>query len=447
MALLKVVTAEKPRQIAARILRTRLLEEKYSENLLEIEFASHSLTGADRGLCQELVYGVVRRQGTLDWLIARKTGDRTQRPALRVLLQLGLYQMFYLDRIPDHAAINETVELAKQSGFVAQSGFVNAILRGYAREREATQKVLADLKKTEPPVGHSHPAWLHERWRARWGAENAARLMEWNNQPPPTYARVNLLKTRPEDLLKQWEGEGVQAEPVRWDWTTDDTLFRLDNHPPLARLPSFQQGGFYVQDPSTLLAVQVLEPRSGETILDLCAAPGGKTTAMAQRMQNRGLIVAQDLQPDRLELVRENCVRLGVVCVEVGLASTAAASAAGGATATPARQYDRVLVDAPCSNTGVMRRRVDLRWRIRAEEIQRLRGTQLDLLRRVAPLVKLGGTLVYSTCSLESEENHSVVEEFLRGHPRFELRGERELLPFTHGVDGAYVARLFAARD
>src|SRR5690349_8122970 len=170
MSLLKVVSVQKPRQIAARILKERLLEGKYTENLLEIELAQHPLSPVDRGLCQELVYGVSRWQATLNWLVERKTAGRTQKPLLRILLQLGLYQMFWLDRIPNHAVVNETVELAKHLGLGPQAGFVNAVLRAYTRERAETEQLLVELKAGEPALGLSHPEWLYHRWVARWGA-------------------------------------------------------------------------------------------------------------------------------------------------------------------------------------------------------------------------------------------------------------------------------------
>ncbi|MEK7782040.1 MAG: RsmB/NOP family class I SAM-dependent RNA methyltransferase, partial [Verrucomicrobiota bacterium] len=204
-------------------------------------------------------------------------------------------------------------------------------------------------------------------------------------------------------------------------------------HPPLTTLESFRQGWFYIQDPSTLLAVRELDPQPGETILDLCAAPGGKATFIAQLMNNEGRIVAHDNVPDRLKLVEENCTRLGVSCVE--LASPATFN-------LQPSTFNRVLVDAPCSNTGVLRRRVDLRWRIQPDEITRLRTTQLDLLQKAAARLKPGGTLVYSTCSLEPEENTELVKEFLTTQPGFQRELEHQLLPFVDAVDGAYVAKL-----
>ena len=402
----------------------------FTEELLERALAKAELTPPDRRLCQELVYGVVRWQGTLDWLIARKTQNRTQKPALQDLLRLGLYQIFWLERIPNHAAVNETVELARQRGFGPQAGFVNALLRGYLRESDVTRNLLSELKASQPYLGYSHPEWLVARWQKRWGPEAVARLMTWNNTPPKTFARVNTLKADPGALVTQWREEDVDYDFVRHDWLEENLVFELKAHPPLASLPSFQQGRFYIQDPSTLLAVHELAPRPGETILDLCAAPGGKLTYAAQLMGNEGRLIAHDTNPERLKLMEENCRRLGVTCVEPLDASRL----------TP--QATRILLDAPCSNTGVMRRRVDLRWRVRPEELQRLHATQVELLKQAAERLKAGGILVYSTCSMEPEENREVVDEFLKSHPGFKLERERELLPFVDEVDGAYVACL-----
>jgi 16S rRNA (cytosine967-C5)-methyltransferase len=434
MALLKLVSGQKPRQIAAQVLQQRRAGSGFIEDLLEKALAGASLSPADRGLCLEIVYGVVRWQAALDWLIARKTGGREQKPALQNLLRLGLYQIFWLDRIPDHAAVHETVELAKENGFGSQAGFVNAILRGFLREQDETQKLLAGLKVSQPALGWSHPEWLVARWQKRWGAEKTAQLLEWNNTPPKTFARVNTLKTDAGRLLEKWRDENVEYDFVRRDWAGENLVFELKACPPLNSLASFRDGWFYLQDPSTLLAADKLAPQPGESILDFCAAPGGKTMFIAQLMNHQGRIVAQDISAERLRLIQENCTRLGVTCVEPVSLSTL--------NSQPSTGFDRVLVDAPCSNTGVMRRRVDLRWRIQPDEIGRLHDTQFDLLTQAAMRVKPGGVLVYSTCSLEPEENEEVVNRVLFQHADFKLESERELLPFIDNVDGAYVAQL-----
>jgi 16S rRNA (cytosine967-C5)-methyltransferase len=433
------VSAQKPREIAFRVLLQHREGAHFLEYLLERELAKGPISPPDRGLAQELAYGVVRWEKTLEWLIDQKTRERPQKPGLQILLRLGLYQLFWLDRIPDHAAVNETVELAKRVGFKSQAGFINAVLRAFLRERDATRQKLNELRERDPAKGLSHPDWLYQRWRELWGETDARRLIEWNNQPPPTYARLNTIKTDAARLIEAWQQEGVQFRPCTFDWVPENLIFELLEYPSLATLRTFQDGWFYIQDPSTLLSVRELDPQPGETILDMCAAPGGKTTYIAQIMKNEGKLVATDLSPPRLQLVRENCARLGAACAIEAWSPVLSPLAApkpgeGG--------FDRILLDVPCSNTGVMRRRVELRWRIRQQELDRLVKEQRDLLEHASQLIRPGGLLIYSTCSLEPEENTGVVQSFLSTHPNFKLERDRTLLPFRDAVDGAYAARL-----
>jgi 16S rRNA (cytosine967-C5)-methyltransferase len=445
------VNDQNPRQIALRVLLARREGGEFTETLLDEALTPQAppqtpsplnlvrMSPPDRALCQELVYGIVRRQATLDWLIARKTESRQQKPALQNLLRLGLYQIFWLDRIPPHAAVHETVELAKREGFGPKAGFINAVLRGYLREADATKQLLAGLKASHPAVGFSHPQWLVEKWQKHFGEDRTRQLLEWNNAPPKTFARVNTLKTDAGKLIEKWREENVEYDFVRRDFLggpdLEALIFELKSHPPLASLESFRDGWFYVQDPGTLLAPLELSPRPRETILDLCAAPGGKTTLIAQLMKNEGKIIAGDISEERLKLIQENCLRLGVTCVSTVPLNHQLST-------INQSKFDGILIDAPCSNTGVLRRRVDLRWRITTEEISRLQQTQLDLLKTAAPCLKPAGVLVYSTCSLEPEENSTVVQAFLQEHKDFKLERERELLPFTDNVDGAFVACL-----
>lgn len=443
------MSGQNPREIALDTLHADPGEEFIEERLHRV-LAQARLSTPDRALCQELTYGVVRWQATLDYLIDRKLRGRPPGARTRNVLRLGLYQLFWLSRIPPHALVNETVELAKRGAAAGQPAFVNAVLRDYLREADQTRRLLDQLKNERPSLGYSHPAWLVERWENAWGKDAARRLMEWNNLAPKTFARVNRLKAEPNQLVKRWQEEGVQHEPVQRDWLEPDQVFELSTHPPLEQLPSFQDGWFYVQDPSTLLAVKELAPQPEETVLDLCAAPGGKSCYAAELMRNTGRLLAHDTSRARLELVEENCARLGITCVQPILPSKLAVPEKPAASATqqlessagPAPVFDRVVIDAPCSNSGVMRRRVDLRWRIRIEEIRRLQRRQLELLRRAASLVKPSGVVVYSTCSLEPEENEHVMRAFLSEQPQFVLERARQLLPFVDQVDGAYVAKL-----
>ena len=420
------------RSVALEILLQRDQPGDFLEHRLERIPGMEVLPEADRRLAREIAFGVLRNRSALDHLIASRTDGRPQRPVLRGILQMGLYQLLFLDRVPDHAVVNEGVLLARQRGFSAQSGFVNAVLRGVAREKESCRKALDAVKQSRPALGWSHPDWLVQRWATALDADALQRFLAWNNSAPTTYARVNRLRTTPQALMARWKTEGVEATPVLVDWADPETVFALVRHPVLETLGSFRDGDFYVQDPSTLMAVGLLDPRPGERILDVCSAPGGKTLAIAERLRGQGAVVAHDAHPGRLELVRENARRLGAVGIEIQPDPEL-----GG----PGVRFDRVLVDAPCSNTGVLRRRVELRWRLQPQEITRLAAEQLRLLDRAALRVRPGGVLVYSTCSLEPEENEQVVEAFLRDHPGWTEAARRGLHPVREQADGAFAAK------
>jgi len=425
------------RVLAARALLDRGAKGGFIERHVDRALTRVPLPPEDRALCRELAYGCVRWQATLDWLIARLVAGRSQRPVVQTLLRLGLYQLLWLDRIPVRAAVHETVETAKQLDYAGHAGFINAVLRAAASDAEALRRELAALRVNEPALGWSHPQWLVTRWQARYGPAATLQLLEWNNTPARVYARANTLRVDPARLLQYWRSDDVSYNFVYQPWLEENLVFELKSHPPLDQLRSFANGFFYVQDPSTLFAVDLLAPKPGERVLDFCAAPGGKTTYIAQRMKNKGTLVAADSAPERLEVLAENCRRLGVECAQL-----TPAAALDPQSAPP---FDRVLLDAPCSNTGVLRRRVDLRWRLTPGELARLAGEQLELLRRVVPFVRPGGVLVYSTCSLEPEENAGVVEAFLREHPAFRLDEAGDVLPMRDGFDGAYAARLVRA--
>ena len=403
------------------------------EPILARQLRSAALSSVDTGLCRELVSGCVRWRRLLDWLIERATEGRKQKPVVREILRLGLYQIFFLNRIPEHAIVDESVRLAKTERCLGQAGFINAMLRRFLREREQITLDIAGLQEERPALGQSHPDWLFEQWEQRWGREKTIRLMEWNNQPAPTCARVNRLLTDPDQLAKRWEDEGVETTPIDCDWAQPDSLFRLRKHPPLESLVSFRDGLFYIQDPSTLLSVALLDPQPGQAVLDLCAAPGGKTCHIAERMNNDGQLSAIDTSESRLGLLRENCDRMKVTCATLGQADDITAGEA---------RFDRVLVDVPCSNTGVMRRRLDLRWRLSPAQAKLLADEQLGLLGQAAAHTKPDGQLVYSTCSIDPEENGQLVTRFLEANPGWQLADERALHPVEDHTDGAYAAHL-----
>lgn len=428
---------EKPRQFASRILLRHLQGGEFIEDIFEEVIAGAGLKPVDRSLVQEITYGCVRWQATLDHFMDKLTNGRTQVPPMRVLLRMGIYQSLMLDRVPGHALVNEAVDLARIIGLEPHTGFVNAVLRTCERDREALLKEWQALKESQPAIGWSHPKWLVQRWEQRMPAAEVRALLEWNNQPPPVYARLNPLRMLPEQTIETWRTNDINYAFRKYDWAPENLVFELSSLPPLAKLVSFQKGAFYIQDPSTLLAVQILDPQPGERILDLCAAPGGKTTYIAQVIDDDGEVFASDRDPERLKLVTENCKRMHITSV-----STSTADELDNYRRNGGEPFDRVLVDAPCSNTGVIRRRVDLRWRLKPEEFARLHKVQLELLHRATSLLKPGGVLVYSTCSLEPEENEQLIAAFLEDYPLFDRETERALSPLRDKVDGAYVIRL-----
>lgn len=393
------------RQIALELLTAWSRTPRLADELLADRT---DLPGRDRALVQELFYGCLRHRLALDWLLQQLAG-KPPRPVVASILHLGLYQLCFLDKIPAHAAVNESVALAKQLASPAEAKFVNAILRRADRR---------SLAAAPPWIRLSHPNWLWDRWVAHFGAAATGALCQWNNAPPPLYIR-----TLTAELPAGIPAEPSGLHPLCWRVTAAAGLFELP-------------AKFYAQDPSTLIAVDLLDPQPGETVLDMCAAPGGKTTYIAQKMRDTGKIIAADSSNVRLGLVAENCRRLGLTSV-----ATLACEGTRLNRCLRGTLFDRVLLDAPCSNTGVLRRRVDLRWRLSAAEITRLAAVQARLLTAAGEFVAPGGVLVYSTCSLEPEENERVAERFQKSYPHFALAATRATFPPRDNLDGAFVAR------
>jgi len=427
------VAIEKPREIALRVIQRAFESDEILDRIMGDSLSNPKLEPRDRALIQELVFGVIRSRRLIDHLLSRLV-ERRPSANLQSALQLGLYQLLFLSRIPDYAVVDEMVNIVKRMAGVPQGRFVNAVLRRAVRDRESLVESIESLKETRPELAFSCPDWLFRRWEARLSSDNLRSLLEWQNRVPDIFGRLNRLKMNEDELESRVVAEGLKLDPVKLSWESTAQMFRIENVSGIAQRESFKMGGYYIQDPSTLLSVDVLDPQPGERVLDLCAAPGGKTAFIAEKMNNTGEIVACDAVGSRLELVDENAQRLGIDIVSRMLVNE---------SALPERlieSFDRVLADVPCSNTGVLRRRVDLRWRLRQKEIQQLSNRQLTLLQRAASAVKTGGRLVYSTCSLEPEENGDVIERFLREAPEFSLISERQLTPYKDSCDGAYVA-------
>ncbi len=433
------------RELAHRILVRVEVSDGYSNLLLRT--LPPEMERRERALCTQLVLGTLRWRGRLDHALAQCSRRPLQEvdPALLTTLRMGAYQLLYLDRVPDSAAVNESVRLAHRAAGRGAGGFVNAVLRALLRQDIRWPGDDADPVQ-RLAVQTSHPPWLAQRWLDRLGPQQAEQALLAHNQPAPLVLRVNRLRTDPGALRTRLEAEGVQTEAGVW---SDDAL-QVSQGNPLAG-DAFREGLFYVQGEASMLVAELVGAQPGERIADLCAAPGGKATQLAAMMHTRGLLLACDLQSGRLALVRDNARRLGLDRIRLVVHDA-------GQPAIRPGSLDRALLDAPCSGTGVLQRHPEIRWRRELEDVRRLASLQARLLDAAAQTVRPGGRLVYSVCSLEPEEGSQVVQQFLQRRPDYHIDEPGDVpealvdrsggLPFLrthpqrHGLDGFFAAVL-----
>jgi 16S rRNA (cytosine967-C5)-methyltransferase len=386
---------------------------RYAEEILGDLAKKYRISSADRALAIDILYGTIRNLFLLDGIIDELRRG-SMKPDTRDLLRIGLYQIF-LSEIAEHAAVNETVSLARKH----ERGLVNAILRNSLRKKDELEKAI----QTWPLEDRfSHPGEFIDRWSKTFGEENAIKLCEWNNTPPQNYARINDLTGSSEELnrVRSETQESMVGEKY-------PDFFAFDGAP---NYDWIEQGLIYIQDPSTSLACRLLDPKPGETILDACAAPGGKTAFLASLMNNEGTIIGTDNSEHRLERTQENLDRLGVKNAKLEVHDWTSDDPGD-------QRFDAILLDAPCSNTGVMRRRVDVRWRLQQSDITRHAELQKRLLEGVKKALKPGGRIIYSTCSIDPEENEQVAKA-----SGLEIEKTVDSLPWRDGFDGAYAVLL-----
>ena len=387
----------------------------------------------DRAFVMEVVYGVSRWKRALLWVLRQYT-KKQPHPELIPYILVGFYQLLYMDNVSEYAAVNETVQAAKTRFPSPVTGFLNGILRRAIREKESLKETLA----SKPPgIRFSHPDVLINRWFKQFGKAKTEALCKRNNTRPETILRVNATKTSVDELLKAFQAAGHNAQPHPY---APDSFILLARGFRVFELPGFKEGAFVVQDPSTAEALRLLDVHPGENILDACAAPGGKTVALAEHMNGQGRVVALDLYTTRLNRVTENVERLKLTNVQVVTGD--ARSTEDLARKLGEDQFDKILLDVPCSNTGVIRRRPDARWRFNMKRLADLADTQHAILTACSSQLKPGGTLVYSTCSLEQEENEDRVRSWLKENPQFSLVSESRLFPVDTDTDGVYAAAL-----
>ncbi len=451
-----IVRTFNSRSLALQALLDCQQGDAFIQEILDKHLSRTKMIPADRRLATQLTYGVLRRRTALDRLIKPCVSRRKDQVEtwLWEALRLGAFQLAFLSNMPPHAAIFETVNLAELVGKSRGKGFLNGVLRKIESliTEDMTDRPSADSlpldageyrrvsqqifpHPEEYPVEYissafSWPFWLAQRWHERFGWDECVRLGFWFSQPPPVYLRCNRLLTNREEYLEKLENEGIDAAPSEYEHA-----IRLLEAAPIQSLPGYGDGLFAVQDESSMRVAAAVAPTPGSRVLDLCAAPGGKTSHMAELMNGEGEIVACDIDKKRLKTVRELCFRLRLKNVQTQFLNVKKYED------PPVGPFDFALVDVPCSNTGVLGRRPEARWRLTEKELQKLIPLQTKLLIQAAERVRTGGTIVYSTCSIEPEENENVVRVVLRAMPYLSLEAEEAYQP-GRPSDGGYWARL-----
>lgn len=445
----------KAREAALNVLWEVDIKGAYLDLALKGQLQKTNLGDRDRALVTEISYGVIRYLLTLDWYIEKTAGRKisTIDPIIKNILRLSLYQVIFLKKIPAPAACYEGVELAKKTGHKGGVNFVNGVLRGFLRKREGLK---FPAKEKNPlkylSLKYSFPSWMVERWAIRFGFTECQDILRNNNNRAPLTVRVNTIKIQRNKLIEALENEGVDAE----EGIIPESLI-LKRVRSLSSLESYKKGLFQVQSQSSMLVSRLLDPRPEEIILDSCSAPGGKAAHIAQLMDNRGRVVSRDIYPHKVKLIEKNASRLGINILdpEVGDSRKLPSSFCG--------IFDRVLVDAPCSGLGIIRRKPDLKWKRNPEDIKELSCLQASLLREAAKALKPGGTLLYSLCTNEPEETEEVFQEFCQDNDNFypsdlsvflpeqlEIEGGEKgylnLFPHRHGLDGFFIARWIKER-
>ncbi|TCP69777.1 16S rRNA (cytosine(967)-C(5))-methyltransferase RsmB [Baia soyae] len=443
------------RDVALDILIQYESKEAFSNLLLNQSLERSELEIRDKRLVTELVYGVIQRQNSLDWVIDQliSRGSKSVELWVKQLLRLGLYQMIYLDKIPERAAVHETVEIAKVRGHKGISGLVNGVLRNFVRNKEKLLPTFTPTSYEEEAIVYSHPLWMVKRLHKVYGDEEALQALQAQNQPPKVSVRINPMRWDRDAFIETWnEEETGTASPSKL--APDGVI--LNGSGNAASHFYYQEGAYTVQDESSMLVARAVDPKPGMRVLDACAAPGGKTTHLAELMNDEGVVVAYDIHNHKMDLICQHARRLDLQHIK-----TRVSDAREIQVDTGEELYDAVLLDAPCSGLGVIHRKPDIKWSKEAGQIRELTKIQSELLDRMATLVKPGGTLVYSTCTWEPQENREQIEQFLKRHPEFELDptifellpevvkehaitgdGWVQLLPHHFYSDGFFIARM-----
>ena len=438
------------REIAYKVLLDIEKNNNYSNMAINKHFKDVKLSNQDRGLATEIIYGVIENKYYIDYMIDKLSKVKTNKMEIYVktLLRMGVYQIIFLNSISDYAAVNETVNLAKKKNSKV-SGFINGILRNVIRQKEEIGKVKTKDDVDYLAIKYSYDKWMIRNWMIHFGKEFTEELLEANNQRPNIYLRTNTLKITRDELIEKLEKQNIKASKVN----VVEEAIKVEHLKDIENNKLYKEGLFTVQDVSSMLVGKVMNPKENSLVLDVCSAPGGKTTHMATLMNNTGKVISRDIYDHKLKLIKASTKRLGLTNVDVqefdGMKLDRESIA----------KFDYVLADVPCSGLGIIRRKPEIKYKEK-EDFRELPPIQKKILENAAKYVKVGGTLIYSTCTIQDSENIDVVNEFLQKNKNFELvpikevnvdlenqeKGYMKIYPNVHNMDGFFISKLIRVR-
>ena len=438
------------REIAYKVLLDIEKNKNYSNMSINKHFKEVELSNQDRGLATEVIYGVIENKYYIDYMIDKLSKVKTNKMEIyiKTLLRMGIYQIMFLNSISDYAAVNETVNLAKKKNSKV-SGFINGILRNVIRQKETIGEIKVKDDVDYLSIKYSYDKWMIRNWMIHFGKEFTEELLEVNSQRPSIYLRTNTLKITRDELIQKLEQQNIKASKVN----VVDEAIKVENLKDIENNTLYKEGLFTVQDISSMLVGKVMNPKENSLVLDVCSAPGGKTTHMATLMNNTGQVVSRDIYEHKLKLIKASCKRLGLTNVNVeefnGISLDRESIG----------KFDYVLADVPCSGLGIIRRKPEIKYKEK-EEFRDLPLIQKNILENASKYVKKGGTLIYSTCTIQDSENIDVINEFLQKNKNFELapinevkvdldnqeKGYMKIYPNVHDMDGFFISKLIRVR-
>lgn len=442
------------RELALNILMDVYLNGAFS-NISIKRHLKEEISKQEENLVREIVYGVLENEIYIDHILGKASKIKIKKihPTILIILRMGIYQLVFMNRIPDSAAVNESVNLAKKHGHKGTIGFVNGVLRNINRNKDEFMKIDTKNRMDYISIKYSHPKWMVQRWVKEFGEEFTEKLCKENNNKPELNIRVNNLKITKQELKKVLEENDFTIRDGNY---AKDSLI-IENPSRITELKEFKLGYFFIQDESSTLVGQIMDPKPGSVVLDICSAPGGKATHIAEIMKNKGKVLSRDIYENKLDLIKENSNRLGINIID------AMVSDATKRDETLVNIADYCLVDAPCSGLGLIRRKPEIKWNRKENDVDELVRIQYNILNNIRDYLKVAGTLIYSTCTIENDENINIINRFLDENENFKLvnlndkmenidnidtleHGYMQLFPHIHKTDGFFIAKMIKER-